>query len=226
MLVFCVFFILSQSISALPNQVKLSTKIWPPYHYYDQNNEITGISVKVLTCSFSRLNIKLSIEVVPWSRAQQHTKLGISDGFFSASWNEARDQYATRSIDIASQNWVWYTLKSNNIDPTSSKFKQTAKVVGTRGSNIVHWLHKNKYLVSAETSELKNMVNMILNGRVDAFMENELVAESLLMDTNEKLKLKKTIARSMPVGVYFNHSFLSKYPDFLDAFNKSVSTCH
>lgn len=219
-------FVFSQTISAFPNQVKLSTKIWPPYHYYDQNNQLTGTSVKVLECSFKRLNIKLDIEVVPWSRAQQHTKLGVSDGFFSASWNASRDQYATRSIDIASQKWVWFTLKSKNMDPSSVQFKQTAKVVGTRGSNIVHWLRKNNYIISAETTGLDNMVNMVLKGRVDAFMENELVAERSLKGSNEMAKLNKSIARSMPVGVYFNHTFLSQYPQFLNDFNRAVKTCY
>lgn len=218
--------ILSQTIFALPSQVKLSTKIWPPYHYYDQNNKMTGTSVKVLECSFTQLNIHLIIETVPWRRAQQHTRLGISDGFFSASWNASRDEYATRSVDIAPQKWVWYTLKSNDINPSTPTFKQKAKVVGTRGSNIIHWLRKNDYMISAETTDLDNMVNMVLTGRVDAFMENELVAQRSLEGTDELKKLNKSIARSMPVGVYFNHKFLSQYPDFLTAFNQAVIGCY
>lgn len=78
----CVFLIASQSIQALPDNVKLSTKIWPPYHYFDSQGELTGISVKHLNCSFASMGINLTIEVVPWSRAQQHTQMGISDGFF------------------------------------------------------------------------------------------------------------------------------------------------
>lgn len=222
----CFAFVISQSLYALPTHVKLSTKVWPPYHYFDEEEKLTGLSVNVLKCSFSKLNIELSIEVVPWSRAQQHTKLGISDGFFSASWNASRDKYASRSVDIAPQNWVWYTLKDYNIDPNSNEFKQAADVVGTRGSNIIHWLRKNEYKISAETMELSNMVNMVLGGRVDAFMENELVAKEALEGTNNLEKLKKTIARSMPVGVYFNHPFLSNYPGFLGAFNKAVSQCN
>lgn len=222
----CVFFIASQSIQALPNNVKLSTKIWPPYHYFDSQGELTGISVKHLNCSFASMGINLTIEVVPWSRAQQHTQMGISDGFFSASWNASRDEYATRSVDIAPQNWVWYTLKDSGTDTSSDDFKKTAKVAGTRGSNIVHWLKKNNYNVSAETMALDNMVSMILTGRVDAFMENQFVAEDALKDSKHFAKLEQTIARSMPVGVYFNHPFLTKYPTFLESFNQAVEQCH
>ena len=98
--------------------------------------------------------------------------------------------------------------------------------MGTRGSNIIHWLRKNDYMISAETTDLDNMVNMVLTGRVDAFMENELVAQRSLEGTDELKKLNKSIARSMPVGVYFNHKFLSQYPDFLTAFNQAVIGCY
>ena len=216
----------SQTLSALPNSVKLSTKLWPPYHYYNNKGDLTGISVKVIECSLLKLGIDLTIEVVPWARAQQHTKLGISDGFFSASWNASRDKYATRSVDIAPQNWVWYTLSEANIDTGTDEFKKHAKVIGTRGSNIVHWLKKNDFNIAAETQDLDNMVNMVLKGRADAFMANELVAQSALSESEELVKLKKTVARSMPVGVYFNHPFLSKHPDFLEAFNQSVEACN
>lgn len=214
-----------QSIFALPNQVKLSTKLWPPYHYYDEKGELTGLSVKVVECGLAKLNIDLTIEVVPWSRAQQHTKQGISDGFFSASWNASRDKYATRSVNIAAQNWVWYTLNDTKLDTSSKSFKQTASIAATRGSNIAHWLKKNDYKVTTETFDLENMVNMILMGRIDAFMANELVAKKALEGTKNFLKLKKTVAHSMPVGVYFNHPFLAKHPGFLDAFNQKVNQC-
>ena len=74
--------------------------------------------------------------------------------------------------------------------------------------------------------ELRNMVDMIMTGRVDAFMENELVAKEALEGTTNFSKLKKTVARSMPVGVYFNHPFLQKHPDFLGAFNSAISQCN
>ncbi len=73
---------LSFANQTLPDKVKLSTKLWPPYHFYNDNGDLVGISVKVLQCSLKKLNINLEIEVVPWSRAQQHTQIGISDGFF------------------------------------------------------------------------------------------------------------------------------------------------
>jgi len=222
---FIISVLASQSIFALPSHIKLSTKLWPPYHYYNDEGKLTGLSVNIVECSLSKLNIGVTIEVVPWSRAQQHTKLGVSDGFFSASWNASRDRYATRSVDIAPQNWVWYTLNDSNMDPNSNSFKTDASIAATRGSNIAHWLNKNNYKITAETMALNNMVNMTLMGRVDAFMANELVAKEALEGSKDFFKLKKTVARSMPVGVYFNHPFLTKYPDFLAVFNQGVEEC-
>ena len=66
---------------------------------------------------------------------------------------------------------------------------------------------------------------MVITGRVDVFMANELVAKEALEGSKHFSKLKKTVARSMPVGVYFNHPFLAKHPDFLSAFNKEVKQC-
>jgi ABC-type amino acid transport substrate-binding protein len=226
-IILCLFFFFQQSSLALslPERVKLSTKIWPPYQYYNNEGKLVGLSVTLLECSFAKLGIDLDIEVVPWSRAQHHTKFGISDGFFSASWNADRDKYATRSINIAPQNWKWYTLKSRQIDISSEKFKQQATIATTRGSNIAYWLRENGYHVKAETLDIDSMIKMVLYGRVDALMANDLVAKETTYTDSEMFKLEKTHGRSMPVSVYFGNEFLNEFSSFLTEINKSIKHC-
>ena len=221
----CLFLHQSLFALSLPKQVKLSTKEWAPYQYYNDQGKLVGISVTLLECSFERLDIDLIIEVVPWSRAQHHTEFAISDGFFSASWNESRDKYATRSINIAPQNWVWYTLKERQIDTSSIEFKRQATIATTRGSNIAYWLRDNDYNVKAETLDIDSMIKMVLYGRVDALMANDLVSEGTAYSELEMNKLQRTHGRSMPVSVYFGNVFLEKYPSFLAEINQSIKHC-
>lgn len=206
--------------------VQLTTKIWPPYHYFDEKTgELTGKSVSVLKCTFEQLNVPFEIDVMPWARAQLMVKNNQADGFFSASWNATRDIYAVRSNDIAPQNWAWYSLHDNAIQPEHQSFKSEAKIGATIGSNIANWLDKQAYNLSSKSPVSEHLIKMLLGQRFDAFMGNELVIDNLLKNHKDKHLIKKTIERSMPVGVYFSKEFLENKPDFMDKFNQSIVSC-
>ena len=220
-----IYFSLSAFSEQLPTNVKISIQNWPPYNYLDKEGKVVGVSSEILDCSFKQLNIPLDIEVVPWKRAQDHTRTGISHGFSGASRNAKRDLYATRTIDISPQKWVWYTLKGRNIQPNDTKLKTDLSIAGLRGSNIVNWLKKQGYKNVFETNDLDNMLAMVETQRVDAFMMNQLVAETRISDINRLKAFEVTQYRSMPVGVYFSNEFLKKYPKFLTKINEAISQC-
>lgn len=206
--------------------VRLTTKIWPPYHYYDSNGKLIGKSVQVIECAFAELDMPFAIDVLPWKRAQAQVKEGFADGFFSASLNKKRDLYATRSIEIAPQNWVWYTLKSSNLNPGDEGFKSKATVAGTLGSNILTWLHAQNYNVTTEVKRAEQLIKMLKLKRFDAFMGNEFVVSKILDRHVDKKNINSQVARSMPVGVYYSHQFLASKPGFLKQFNAAVRHCH
>ncbi|MEH6477196.1 MAG: transporter substrate-binding domain-containing protein [Sneathiella sp.] len=206
--------------------VRLSTKIWKPYQYYDDvTGALTGESIEVIKCAFSKLQMPVTFEVLPWKRAQANVIYGMSDGFFSASRNKKRDEFAKRSTNIAEQNWAWYTLKNDNISFKNAQFKEKARIGAILGSNMATWVKSKNYQVTVEVSTIATLVNMLLVNRIDAFMGNELVVDKILSEHKNNGLVAKKIERTMPLGVYFSHRFLSKQSDFLPRFNTSVETC-
>ncbi|BCE00469.1 substrate-binding periplasmic protein [Marinicellulosiphila megalodicopiae] len=213
------------SYSNASELVRLTTKIWPPYHYYNQSGELVGKSVSVVQCAFSKLNTLLTIEVLPWARAQHAVKNNFADGFFSASRNATRDIYAVRTSAIAEQNWAWFYIDSN-IDPQSKHFKSDIDVVATNGSNIANWLEKNDYRLVTKVAETENLVSMLLNNRIDVFMGNELAVETFIKENNITTKIHKSIARSMPVGIYLTKDFLARQDEnYLPLLNNAIQQC-
>lgn len=218
--------ILCSSAAAAQETVRLTTKIWEPYQYYDQETgEFVGHSVNVLQCTFDKLGIPFEIEVLPWKRAQRKVEDGFADGFFSASWNKKRDAYAVRSADIADQSWTWYYLKSNLMKPDNAQFFDQGRVAGTVGANITTWLQTEGYNVTAQAPSAENLIKMLLTDRFDAFMGNELVVDRELAGNPNLSKITKFVQRKMPVGVYFSNKFLNQQHGFLASFDSSLSEC-
>lgn len=209
-----------------PEPVQLTTQIWPPYHYYEPvNGKLVGKSIEVVECVFEQLAIPYEITVLPWKRAERMVKVGSADGFFSASQSAERDVFAQRSVNIAPQNWVWYTLAESDIHPERADFKATAKVAGALGSNILSWLYAENYNVTAEVKTTESLIKMLKLNRIDAFMGNALVVNQILEKYDGEGDVVTYSASSMPLGVYFSHQFLEPRPEFLEKFNHSVREC-
>ena len=140
---------LSASVSALAEStysIQLGTKVeWTPYHM-DTPLGGDGMAVRAVACIMSRINQPFMIQKRPWKRAQEETKVGQLDGFFSASKNDTRDSYATLSKVFLPQERIFYSLKKHINIPLESytlDYIHLHVSVGARdGSNTLNSLKK------------------------------------------------------------------------------------
>lgn len=183
----------------------------------------TGKSVDTLRCTFNKLPYTLKILVMPWKRAQLTVEMKQADGFFSASKNAERDQFATFSAPLHSQNWVWYYKEKSNITPTKEHFKSLAKVGAYSGSNMTKWLSDNGYNTTVNTTSPKDLLQALKIGRINTILANDRVINSVI-DTVD-IKLDSHIHSERPLGVYFSKDFLKSNSTFLDQFNLKLSQC-
>lgn len=199
-----------------------------PEHTADDNytqDNFTGIAVDVVKCALNTMDISLELIVLPWPRAQMYVKENIADGFFAASQNKERDQYATMSAIIAAQQWRWYVLKESHLIPTSDQFQQEAQIGAFIGSNMLKWLEENNYHVIARTLNSERLIQMLLKKRVDAILINNYVADELIAKHGLQNKLVSYLNKNKPLGVYFSNKFLANHKDFLASFNQSLAQC-
>lgn len=202
---------------------------WSPYHSLE-NGKIKGLSIDALDCIFSKLKINYKSTIYPWSRAQFLTEMGKIDGFFSASRNNKRDKYATLSHLFLPQvrNFYIYKKGSNlskgiiNLDYIK---KQT--VSARFGTNMLYFLRQNHYRVINPSSDSKNIMTLLKENRLFAYLENELVFNTFVEKSSEFKISDFYIVRLMrnDMGVYFGNKFLDKNPLFLKNFNKFAKKC-
>lgn len=214
----------SMSGAQLPIKVHLQTQEWAPYQYLE-GEELKGIAVEAVRCSFKKLNIELELTVVPWSRAQLNTREGKVDGFFAASQNSSRDQYATLSKLALDQKWVWFELKDSKGPSTPEQWKNLSHGA-MKGSNMLQTLKADDFNVALEARSTDDLFRALQSRRVVRILVSQLVAKELADKGKVDLShFKETVYRNQPLGVYFAASFLQKYPRFLSSFNNHFEAC-
>ncbi len=165
------------------------------------------------------------IQFLPWKRAQALVESGESDGFFLASQNESRDKFAVLSKSLDKQVWSFYLLKSsllNNVEEIKVRANTGAK------SNTAkqRWLKKNKFKVIIYPSTMTPLIQALIIGRIDAFLEaDHRMQEYFQLHPEQINKFKKIKVKKISNGVYLGNKFLDQYPGFMNVFNSHVSTC-
>jgi len=210
--------------------IQLGTKVeWKPYHV-DAPNGADGTAVRMVACILTRMGQPFKINQMPWARVQLATKHGSLDGFFSASRNSERDSYATLTHLFIPQKRVFYLHRGhlkydiNNYDVAF--IKQNAKVSARDSSNALRSLESGGFIVEAHPKTQIQLLNMLDNGRIEAVLENSLVFENLIKDSNRSMSdYLQVTYQTRNMGVYFGHKFLQGKPHFIDIFNRNIMPC-
>jgi polar amino acid transport system substrate-binding protein len=184
-----------------------------------------GVAVDRVRCVFKKMDTPLEIQVVPWRRAQFLVKSGDADGFFAASQNDSRDEFAEKTMTIADQKWNWYIHKENPLSPRDPSFKEKASVGGFVGANMLKWMQEKEYNVAATPNDTEGLLKLLLARRVDAVMANNYVMKALLQKYVVEDQVKIYLNMDKPLFVYFSKEFLKSRPIFIERFNNLLPEC-
>jgi polar amino acid transport system substrate-binding protein len=184
-----------------------------------------GVAVDRVRCVLKKMGTPLEVQVVPWRRAQLLVKRGNADGFFAASQNESRDEFAVKTMSIADQQWNWYLLKKNSLSPRDQSFKEKASVGGFVGANMLKWMQEQNYKVTAIPNDTEGLLKILLARRVDAVMANNYVMQALLQNYGVEDQVKIYLNVDKPLFVYFSKEFIKSRPMFIEKFNNLIPEC-
>ncbi|QLE85517.1 transporter substrate-binding domain-containing protein [Shewanella sp. Scap07] len=210
---------------AMPNVITIATQAWPPYQIENGDKQY-GYAIEALECVMTSIKQDYRVEFVPWGRAQSGTALGTYDGFFSASKHTGRDEYAILSDTFIEQKWSFYLHKDSTL-ATDLNTLQTKAVFGSRKhSNTLFWLQDNGFKNIHKFNHVDDLVKLLVNRRIDAIMENEILFNNALYHADVKSDtFIKVDNIEKPLGVYFGKRFLNQYPSFLGKFNQATQQC-
>ncbi|EHY1015699.1 transporter substrate-binding domain-containing protein [Vibrio vulnificus] len=227
-IIFIIFLLSTISPSALaynhPERLLLATQEWFPYQY-QENGAMKGLGIERLKCVMKVMDQPYQITMTKWDRAQIMTEVGSQHGFFLASRNSKRDEYADYSVPVEQQNWSWFSL-SDSTELDSAMFKSQVEVAALFGSNQWFWLQQNGYRVNKKPRATKALIELMLNGEVGAVLGNDAVINETIKKMGISYRaISQTRIKSDPLGVYFSKAFTKKYPNFLNEFNEAVYQC-
>lgn len=111
-------FLILLNTNLLAKKLIIVAESYPPYTYLE-NKKILGIDAEIARAIFNQLNVKYSLELMPWQRCLIFTKNGNVDVVLTASKEMYRAKYAYYpDTSVWNSSFVFFT---NN--KTKSKYK-------------------------------------------------------------------------------------------------------
>jgi polar amino acid transport system substrate-binding protein len=158
---------------------KLAVAIYPPYNYKDENGEIKGLNIEIITAALSSVGYQVNIELLPFGRALQYAKQGTVDGI--ALWySEHRTQWFQFSEPFTNSESVFYKRKSLKVNyQTLSDISPF--IVGTvqKYAYPENFSNNSKIKKDQVLNDEKNIKKLIL-GRIDLALIDKRMAQFIL----------------------------------------------
>ncbi|MDK2777376.1 MAG: transporter substrate-binding domain-containing protein [Pseudomonadota bacterium] len=209
--------------AARSDTLQLHTTAADPYQVI-VNGELSGVSVSILRCVLAGMDQPYEMKLMPWVRAVEDLKHQTADGIFTAMPASELDAAAEMSYPFTLERWFWVTRPGDH--PAQGRGQPGWRIGAVRSSNQLSWLEQQGTGVAVEVNSLSQLIHMLRNKRLDAFLADDRV----LTEELHKLgfatdSVALTFSRYMPLGIYFSRTFLSRYPAFIAAFNAGLKDC-
>jgi len=160
--------------------IKIGTEIWKPI-VYKENDKLQGIIGDILNKSLSHLLIKPNIKIIQgeWSDIYKSFidhKIDILPALY---YSKKREEYGNYSKKLFTLNEYIYCKENTNIKNFKDlKNKRLAIVKGYVMIEKVHKKYPNIEIV--ETNNLKQSVDFLLQNKVDAILDGQIIIENFL----------------------------------------------
>lgn len=165
---------------------------YPPYMIVNNENEITGMDVEVVSAAFRESGQPVIFEVMPWKRVMKLMQVGEVAGGLSCSKRKGREEYMLFSDYISTTRQAAITRKNTNTEHlTSLHSLRNYSVTTISGWGTTNQLNANdvKYLPS---KDMRSALVSVLHRGVDVFYGPEIPTMHIAKKMNAKDDLKVT----------------------------------
>ncbi|MGD9125005.1 MAG: transporter substrate-binding domain-containing protein [Desulfarculaceae bacterium] len=191
------------------NEIRLGDSPFPPYTEGKEGSPPTGgIVPKIMEEIFSRLGLKVSIELYPWKRLLKLAELGRTDGITLLMKTKEREKYLVFSQVLFKARELFYfhnsRLKGFNWKIWSDLKPYTIGLVDgfTYGQGFMQALQKHQLKVEyAPTSHIN--FEKLAAGRLDLCLEEEMVSKAWFTANPKKRIYIRPAAKPVTVYPYY-----------------------
>jgi polar amino acid transport system substrate-binding protein len=214
--VFAALTVCSVAVSA--QTITLVADEWPPFNI-KPGSETEGYIVDIARKIFESHGYTVVYENVPWKRAIEMTKTGKYNGAIGASKNDARG-FVFPSEEFARNHIAFYVKKGNpwRFQTHSSVADVTLGTIA--GYDYRVWLneyieackndHKKVQIIAGDEPLKRNLMKM-MNGRIDAVVDNEAAIRYVAKQTGILDKIECAGYGEEPAYIYI--AFSPSSPD-------------
>lgn len=214
----------AESVVAKEDRVRFLMADYPPYTY-QENGQNKGIGYEAVASIMADLQLPFSVQLVPhFGRAIADLQQDSVDGFFLATESALRNKNAKFSEPVLMIQWTWVWLKQRtDVKPGSNSFKQKTVVSAQTNSNTYQWLKDQNYQVTAGTTDIRGLLNLLKFKRVEAILLPELTVKTLIAEQEMDLSsfsFQQEV--NLPFAIYINKVYLQKHPEFMQQLNAAI----
>jgi polar amino acid transport system substrate-binding protein len=164
--------------------LKLISEDYPPFNMRNETGAgFTGTSTVIVQNALKNIDIKYTINSMPWARALLTVRSEKDTCAFSVSRTPERENWFKWVATVAENKWVLFAKRSREIK-LSSLEKAKPLVIGTYvGDAIEKFLLQNGFRIQATGLDELNL-DKLENNRIDLWATGELVGEYYMSKHN------------------------------------------
>ena len=195
-----------------------------PYMIINDNNEISGMDVDVVSAAFKEVGQSVNFEVLPWKRVMKLMQRGEIAGTLSCSKRKGREAYMLFSEHISFTRQAAITKSSTD----TSKIKQLADLKNYSVTTVSGWgtadqmkQHDIDYIA---TQNIRSGLVSVLHRDIDVFYGPEIPSMYRAKKMGEQGSIKATYMDDVAANEL--HLCISNtYPssqEILESFNQGL----
>lgn len=213
--------------------------LWDPYQFemfVNNEREITGLDVALLTKIFNNMGIELDYSEVSWKQHQLYLKNGKRDIAAGAFLTDDRVEYIYYSLPYKKEVNVLYFKKGEagkydieSVDGMLEMLMQKKFRLGVVSGykygddriNDYVALNKNSNLIIEAEDEKENF-NNLFEGKIDGFLTDRIVAATVAWRHGWQSQVEEHPFKIEAADIYVIFSKNSTSPSLVNAFNKEL----
>ncbi len=212
----CCFFIITvffNFASAAPAKLNVAVFLEPPYVDL-VSNKLVGENIDIIHLLANSIGLKPAFLHCPPVRCLTMVKQGKADMILGLSKSTAREKYfifLQPPYLLQHQPLRFFTLKENKLKISNFSDLNPLLVGTLRGAMYFPLFDKSQVIKKVELTSRKQLVKMLLKGRIDTFLEREETVLPLLSTTEYQNKITMADYQyNKPINSYIAISKQSK----------------
>jgi polar amino acid transport system substrate-binding protein len=196
---------------------------WPPY--ISNKHKSGGVSVQIANAALVSQGFKVTNQIVPWARAIKGTKDGMFDLILDAWWTQSRSRYF-----MYSRPYIDGPVKFIYRKGTQFEYHDLSNLKGKTIGLVRDYGYNDDFLNSTnykqfQVTDFMQAVKMLVKGRIDLAVENQLVAINRIQQNDPALLPRLSFSKNPLVNNYVYVISSYKNPlhnQLIEAFNKGL----